>query len=190
MGRLGELAREESLLERLVAETNARLQRQAPALLKQRRGLQKSLDEVNGTADRLLTGWASLDDDSVSNAFISEKLNQLSRQRGDLESGIAEIDSALEAARKQAVNVTEVRQALANIAEVYACLQPFEQKELMQLILQGAEISERQMVLEIRSEAFISADEPQRREVGAKGKVRFEPTNWLPRQDSNLRPSG
>ncbi|MDA0733793.1 MAG: hypothetical protein O2860_04335, partial [Chloroflexi bacterium] len=181
LDRLGMLAGEESLLDDLVAQTNARLQRQTPGLLKQQQGLQKSLEEVNRTADKLLTGWANLDDDSVSNTFISEKLNQLSQQRSDLESGLAEIDRALEAAKQQAVDLAEVRRAMANISEVYNCLQPFEQKELMQLILQGAEINEREMVLEIRAGACVGATEPTKGNSGAKGKLRFEPPGWLPR---------
>ena len=51
---------------------------------------------------------------------------------------------------------------MANIGEVYGCLQPFEQKELMQLILQGAEINEREMIPEIRTGACIAATARQR----------------------------
>ena len=161
-----------------------------PGLVKQRQGLQKSLDEVNRTADRLLTGWASLEDDSASNAFISDKLHHLSAQRGDLESGIGEIDGALEAAQQQTVDVTDIRRAMGSITEVYNCLQPYERRELMQLILQGAEINEREMVLEIRTGACMGATDIKRGEVGAKGGLRFEAPDWLPGQDSNLRPSG
>jgi uncharacterized phage infection (PIP) family protein YhgE len=188
--RLGVLAREEQILDQLVARTNARLQRQTPSLLKQRQELQRRLDEVNRTADRLLTGWASLQDDSASSSFISDKLNQLSRQRSDLESGIAEIDVALDAAKQRAVDAAGIRRAMASIFQVYNHLQPFEQKELMQLILQGAEINEREMVLEIRTGACVGASEAPRRKAHTKGDSRFQPPNWLPRQDSNLRPSG
>lgn len=174
--RLGTLARDDNLLDQLVAQTNTRLQRQIPELLKQRQVLQKSLDEVNRTADRLLTGWASLEDDSISNTFISEKLNQLSLQRVDLESGLAEIDGTMEAAKQQGVDVAEVRRAVANVAGVYACLQPFEQRELMQLILQGAEINERQMVLEIR----VGLGEALNGDTGSRGKKRFQGPDWLP----------
>jgi site-specific DNA recombinase len=149
--RLGVLAREEQILDQLMARTNARLQRHTPGLLKQRQELQRTLAQVNRTADRLLTGWASLEDDSVSNAFIGDKLNQLSRQRSELESGISAIDGALDSAKQLAVDAAEIHQAMASISEVYNCLQPFEQKELMQLILQVAEINERKMVLEIRT---------------------------------------
>jgi site-specific DNA recombinase len=188
--RLEILVREEQILDQLVARTNARLQRQTPGLLKQRQELQRRLDEVNRTADKLLTGWASLEDDPVSSSFISDKLYQLSRQRSDLESGIVEINGALDAAKQRAVDAADIRRAMASIFQVYNLLQPFEQKELMQLILQGAEINEREMVLEIRTGACVGASEASRGKVHTKGNSRFEPPNWLPRQDSNLRPSG
>ena len=41
--------------------------------------------------------------------------------------------------------------ALAQISEVFAHLQPFEQQELFRLLLKRVDISERRMVLEIRT---------------------------------------
>ena len=86
----------------------------------------------------------------------------------------------MEAAKQQGVDVAVVRRAMESISEVYGCLQPFEQKELMQLILQGAEINERELVLEIRTGALAGSTESKRRDAGAKGKLRFEPPVWLP----------
>ena len=93
-------------------------------------------------------------------------------------------------AKQQAVDVADIRRAMGNITEVYYCLQPYERRELMQLIIAGAEINEREMVLEIRTGACMGATDVKRGEVGAKGGLRFEPPDWLPGQDSNLRPSG
>ena len=50
----------------------------------------------------------------------------------------------------------------------------------MQLILQGAEINEREMVLEIRTAPLVGATEAKRRDSGIEGKLRFEPPVWLP----------
>jgi hypothetical protein len=69
---------------------------------------------------------------------------------------------------------------MASISQVYNRLQPFEQKELMQLILQGAEINEREMVLGIRTGACVGASEAPRENGATKGKLRFEPPKWLP----------
>lgn len=87
---------------------------------------------------------------------------------------------SLDGAGKQTVDVSEIHRTIANISEVYECLQPFEQKELMQLILQGAEINEREMVLEIRTGVCLQIAEAPEGKVGANGTVCFEPPNWLP----------
>ena len=72
---------------------------------------------------------------------------------------------------------------MGNISEVYGSLLPFEQKELMQLILQGAEINEREMVLEIRTGICIETSEAPKGNVGGNGRIRFEPPDWLPIRD-------
>ena len=61
MDRLGTLAQDDSILDELVARTNAKLLHQAPVLKGQKTALKKNLVEVNRTADKLLTGWASLE---------------------------------------------------------------------------------------------------------------------------------
>jgi prefoldin subunit 5 len=57
--------------------------------------------------------------------FLADKLTRLSQRRRDLEKGIAEADESLLAVREQAVKAEQVRDALADIAEVYSCLKPF-----------------------------------------------------------------
>ena len=44
-----------------------------------------------------------------------------------------------------------VRSALSEASRVCACLTPFEQKELMRLVLHRAEVSERQILLELHA---------------------------------------
>ena len=79
-----------------------------------------------------------------------------------------------------------VRAALEQVKELLGALKPFEQKELMQIILLGAEVNERQLVLEIRAGLCESLKGP----ASSRGKKRFQRPDWLPGQDSNLRPSG
>ena len=50
----------------------------------------------------------------------------------------------------------------------------------MQLILQGAEINEWEMVLEIRTGALVGATDPERSDAATRGKLRSEPPVWLP----------
>ena len=59
-------------------------------------------------------------------------------------------------------------------------------KELMQLVLQRAEVNEREITLEVF--ALTEAEMPGK--VAAEGDVVRIVPGWLPGQDSNLRPSG
>ena len=75
------------------------------------------------------------------------------------------------------------RSALCQFGEVFACLTPFERKELIRLVLRRAEVGDRQIVLEVYPiHAPVMAM--------AQSHSRSEPPNWLPGQDSNLQPSG
>ena len=76
-----------------------------------------------------------------------------------------------------------MRSALGKFSEVYACLTPFERKELIRLVLRRAEVSERQIVLELYP---IRGSQLEM----AQSCLRSEPLDWLPGQDSNLQPSG
>ena len=76
-----------------------------------------------------------------------------------------------------------VRSALGKFSEVYACLTPFERKELIRLVLRRAEVGDRQVVRELYGTLT-----PEM--ATAQSRLRSEPPNWLPGQDSNLQPSG
>ena len=74
--RIAALSQEPGLLGRLVSETNARLQIQAPTLAKRRKALQRNLDGVRSDAERILREWSGLDG-SEGKAFLTETLNEL-----------------------------------------------------------------------------------------------------------------
>ena len=61
LDRLGFLAQDEGLIERLTSETNSRLQRQVPALERRHKALQKDLAELKSEADRVLLEWSALE---------------------------------------------------------------------------------------------------------------------------------
>ena len=76
-----------------------------------------------------------------------------------------------------------MRNALEWFSDVYACLTPFEQKELVRLILRRAEVSERRIVLELYA---VQAQELAAPQSHSRSGI----LSWLPEQDSNLQPSG
>jgi hypothetical protein len=152
LDRIGTLAREEELLDRVVAATNQRLHRQRPGLIRRRRGHQRDLKAVKAETDRLLLSWssskrprrkprptpswASLPSDAASWS--------LPWRKGTTRS---------EPWKKRRVDAETVRAALGQIGAIHAHLKPFEQQELVRLVLQRAEVREHKVVLEIRTGA-------------------------------------
>ena len=120
LDHIGALTQTEGLLERLVEETNPRLLKQKPALLRQQKALQRNLAEVNTHAGRLLTEWSTVTADH-GKRFVTEKLTELAERRA----------------------------ALSQVQQVYPCLKPYEQRELVRLVLHRAEVHVRELVLEI-----------------------------------------
>jgi chromosome segregation ATPase len=171
-----------ALVERLAEEKNRRMARERPALAARRRSLQKKLDRNKGHADKVLAACPALEE-HAGRAFLTDKLGELAQRRSDLEQGIAEVDEALKRVELDQVTAETVRSTLREFSRVYACLTSFEQKELMRLVLRRAEISKRQIVLELHAV-------PAPRLAVAQSLQRSEPPNWLPDQDSNLEPSG
>jgi site-specific DNA recombinase len=182
LNRIQELATNGGLLERLTEETNRRMASQKPGLSAKRRALQRSLDAVKAEADKVLGEWSALEE-QAGRVFVTDKLADLARRRTDLERGIAEVDAALKQVEREQVTADAVRSALSEFDEVYACLTPFERKELVRLVLRRAEVGDRQVVLELYGTLTPKT-------AMAQSRSRSEPPNWLPGQDSNLQPSG
>ena len=173
--RLQLLAEDPELLDRLTDETNRRLQQSRPKLEHHRAGLEKDLKEVRAMADKLITELISMDQ-QAGQAFIKEKLNDLGQRQLDLEHGLAEVQLDLDGLDREAVDTELVRAALGQVKELFGALKPYEQKELMQLVLQRAEVSER----EITSEVYALTAAPLPEKVGSAGEmVRMRP-DWLP----------
>ncbi|MFQ6027288.1 MAG: hypothetical protein ACE5Q6_07330 [Dehalococcoidia bacterium] len=94
----------------------------------------------------------------------------------DLENGLAEVQRELDGLDREAVDVGQVRGALGQVKDLYGALKPYEQKEMMQLVLQRAEVNEREITLEVY--ALTGAEMPG--VVAAEGEVVRMPPDWLP----------
>ena len=179
---IGAMARTEGLLERVVGETNLRRQKQKPALVRQQKALQRSLDDVNTQAGSLLTEWSALAGGD-GRAFVTEKLRELAHLRADVERGLEEVGLQLAQVHEGMVTAELVRRVLEQVHQVYECLKPYEQRELMRLALQRAQVHVRELVLEVNGEVCKAV-------TAARGGMVRETQIWLPGQDSNLQPSG
>jgi hypothetical protein len=187
LDRIGVLAREEELLGKIVSATNERLQRQRPALVKRRRGLVRDQKDVKAQRDHLLRQWDRFTTREAQDA-ANAQLRELNERSGQLESALLEVDEGLRVLDGAQVDASVVRTALMNIGVIYEHLKPFEQQELVRLILHRAQVSEHKLVLEIRTGACTQlAQTPDFVNGGSK---RFAPPERLPDQDSNLEPTG
>ena len=174
--RIQDIAADGEVLEFLVGETNKRMLRRRPSLEKQRRGLQRTVDEVKAEADGILAAWPNLEQES-GRAFLTERLGELARRRSELEQGLIEVNQALAQIDEERVTAETVRASLTRFRDVYAHLKPGERKELMRLLLHRAEVGDRQIVLEIYPIASPEMAMPQ-------SHSRSEASNWLPGQVS------
>ena len=175
MERLQLLADDPELLDKLTAETNRKLQQGRPKLERRKAGLEKELKEVKAMADKLLTELGSMDK-RAGQGFIKEKLDDLGQRKLDLEHGLAEVQQELDSLDREAVDTELVRAALGRVKELFEALKPYEQRELMQLVLQRAEVNEREITLEV----YALTGSSSAGKVGAEGDVvRMQP-KWLP----------
>jgi site-specific DNA recombinase len=180
--RLGMLAADKDLLGRLTCETNTRLQKQRPVLAKRRLALQRSLATVKAEAEKVLREWSALDGHEAR-TFLTERLSDLARQRGELELGLEETEQGLGQLDRQAVSDGEVRAALSAFEDVFECLMPYERKELLQLVIQRAEVRPRKITMNINGSVPVLGT------LVTDGS-RSRTPSWLPGEDSNLEPSG
>jgi hypothetical protein len=92
LGKIGSLAQEPGVLDRLVAATNSKLQRQLPVLGKRTKALERELADVKNQADRLLSNWTDTPEDGAR-SFVAAKLGSLVERQEQLGQAIRDVDS-------------------------------------------------------------------------------------------------
>jgi len=102
----------------------------------------------------------------------------LAERRQELTGGIAEVTAAIESVRRQAVDETVVRDALAHIGEVYDGLPPYRRKDLIRLVPDRAQVSETELRLAIRGR-LPNVEIIKRGLPSAELAPRSETSKWL-----------
>ena len=181
--RLQLLAEDPLLLDKLTAETNRKLHHSRPKLERQRQGLEKDRKEVKTMADILLTELVSMEQ-QAGQGLVREKLNDLGQRQLDLEHALAEVQQELDSLDRESVDTGAVRAALGQVKDLFGALKPYEQRELMQLVLQRAEVNEREITLDV----YALTEASSAGKVGSEGDMVRMPPKWLTCLDSNLPP--
>ena len=183
--RLSFLASDDEMIDRLVGETNKRLRLKLPAFQKRHRALRQQDNELEESSKRLVLDWND-DSDGPTKGVVGELIEGFNRRRADLAVGIAEVETAITEVQHSVATESAVREALQSLSEVYCHLKPYEQKELMRLVLHGVELHDQEIVLEI----YVGEGAARWPQSPARGVLRLQPPMRLLGQDLNLQPFG
>ena len=184
LDRFRALADNPETVQRLTAETNRRLQAKLPELEKQLRSHARALKRVTAAAGKLLAQTVA----DEGRGFLNDQLRALARQKDDIESALVESEHAVRTTRDASANADAIRDGLLNFDRVYACLKPFEQRELVRLILVKAVLGDRDLVLHLTGEACAAFAQAPKKASPTEGFA--ERAIWLPDEDSNLEHRG
>lgn len=135
--RIKELSTDKSIMEGIIKATNEKLQRELPDLKEQKTLLNKELSEVKGFADGIMNKWASLASDNGS-LFLKDKLDDLGKRRKEIESGLQGLGEMIVEIERESVTRELVMLALNKFTDTFEHIQPYQQKELLRLVLHKA----------------------------------------------------
>ena len=181
--RIGMLASDPTIIDSLVSAAGARLRRKLPAMEKQLRVQRAALAQVADDASTLLMRTSDAAFES-GKALIADQLRDLTLRRAELDEAVRATEMQVEGLRGAEVDTATVRSGLAHFDRVYAHLKPFEQQELIRLVVQGIEVGDRSITLDLYKKACAAFAQ------ASKSVSRFEPPIWLPDEDSNLEHRG
>jgi len=137
LNMLKELASQKVIIEDMVKTANDKLQKELPRLKHQKTLLQKDLEEVKTSADGIIKRWTSITNDN-NNFFLKEKLDQLEKRRKEIESGIQDLEQMIMEIERESLNQDLVMLALNKFSELFDNLKPYQQKDILRLILHRA----------------------------------------------------
>jgi len=175
--RIRYLAGDQEILAGIVAATNEKLRTQLHNLREQRDLLEKDLEELKATADGIINEWATLASDDGA-PFLKEKLDALGKRRGQIEESLASLEIAMGDVERDTIDQELVVQALANFSDIFAELKPYQQKDLLRLVLHKAILGPDYVKIALYGRPP---------EIGplSEAEPRFQTLEWLPGQDSN-----
>jgi hypothetical protein len=135
--RIKDLSAKRDIMESIIKSTNEKLQKELPELKEQKTLLQKELTEIKNFADGIMNKWASLASED-SSLFLKDKLDQLGKRRKEIETGVQALDEMIEEIERESVTQELVILALNKFTDVFEHIQPYQQKELLNLVLHKA----------------------------------------------------
>ena len=170
------LVTQEDVIETMVRDANAELQKELPQLNAQRDALKRKLEDIKMQADGIMIKWTTLatTDNSI---FLREKLDELAKERKDTESGMVELDAQINDIQREAIRKEDVMLAVGKFASLFDTLPPYQKKEIFKLLVKKAVLGPTGIKIALigkypQTGLFDTAT--------SDGKIRCQTSIWLP----------
>lgn len=184
------LASDRDTLRDIIAATNGKLHKELPQLVSQRSCLKKELEDIKNFAQGILDKWTNMATDDTA-LFIKDKLNELGKRRKEIENGLSALETMIEEIERESVSQELVESMLGRFGEIFESIQPYQQKELISLILHRATLSPEEIKIALYgrqtdTRLFTLMEQPQN-EISQNAKSdssRPGISEWLPGLDA------
>jgi site-specific DNA recombinase len=144
--RIKELSNRSDILEGIVSRTNERLKTELPQLRERKDAVERELGKINASAIAIMNEMEiSVSDDSK--VLLRERLDEQAKRRKGVETGIQEVEQAIGELERESVNHRDVMRALSEFSEVFGQIPPYQQKELVKLVVHRVELAPDSMKL-------------------------------------------
>ncbi len=172
--RIRELSARPDILDGIVRRTNERLRTELPQLKERQDVLKGELESVNNAAKGILKDLETAAGEK-GKVFVKEQLEELGTRREEVETGIQEAERAIREIERESVSQAEVMQALGNFSEVFGGLPPYQQKELVRLVVNRVELSPDSMKMALYGRVAAMGPVSE-----GEGESRTGISEWLP----------
>ncbi|MBX6422494.1 zinc ribbon domain-containing protein [Thermosulfurimonas sp. F29] len=182
------LAESPEFVDEVVEEAIREEREEGERLKKKKQALAKRLQEVEGSARKMMNLLEGLEETDPRFAFILQKLKELGEERDGLKKEIELLEFKINEVENNYLNAESLKANFKYFKEVFEHLTPQEKYDLLHLLIKrivyyGKEVRDGQEATKIKLELW---------DIGpiSSGESFTERIIWLPGQDSNLQPTG
>jgi len=170
--RIKELSTRNDILEGIVRRTNERLRTELPEFRERKSTLESELGKIKDTAAGIIKDREKIGGEK-GEVFVRETLEELGTRREEVENGIQEVDQAIREVERESVSHRDVTRALSEFSDVFGQIPPYQQKDLVRLVVHRVELASDSMKLALYGRVAA---------VGSVGEgARIGISEWLPR---------
>jgi len=144
--RIMELSGRPDILEGIVKRTNERMKTELPQLRERKEVFEKELDDIKASAAGIIRDREKIGGEK-GEVFVREALEELGARRQGKETGIQEVEQAIREIERESVSGNDVMQALSHFTAIFAQIPPYQQKDLVKLVVHRVELAPDSMKL-------------------------------------------